>query len=258
MKRFLTACLSILVLISCADEKKEDNSPKEETLNFFSRTVEKNLDDCLPEEGNCTFISLKFPFADESIPEAEKINKKIESFIGKTVDFQEDSTAKKPEILAENFIKEYKETASDFPEYELPWEATINGKINYQSSKIISIKFDTYMFTGGAHGYRSTNFLNFDAKTGEILTSEDLFNAEFTDYVEKDFRKKQEIPMEGNINSTGMFFDNDEFHLPENIGISEDSVILHYNAYDIAPYSEGNFVLTYSKEDVKKFLKTEK
>nr|WP_262914736.1 DUF3298 and DUF4163 domain-containing protein [Christiangramia lutea] len=254
----MTACLSILLLISCADEKKGNNSFKEKNLNFFSRTVEKNLDDCLPEEGNCTFISLKFPFADESKPEAEKINKKIENFIGKTVDFQEDSITKKPEALAENFIKEYKETASEFPEYELPWEATINGKINYQSSEIISIKFDTYMFTGGAHGYRSTNFLNFDAQTGEILTPEDIFIAEFTDYVEKEFRKKQEIPMGASINSTGMFFENDEFHLPENIGISKDSVVMHYNAYDIAPYSEGIFVLTYSKEDVKQFLKIKK
>ncbi|MBT8296515.1 MAG: DUF3298 and DUF4163 domain-containing protein, partial [Gramella sp.] len=159
------------------------------------------------------------------------------------------------EELAENFIEDYKEAASEFPEYELAWEATINGKIFYRSAKVISVKFNTDIFTGGAHGYRSTNYINFDPETGRILSIEDLFTSDFQDMVEKDFREKQEIPGGENINSTGMLFENDEFHLPENIGINEELVILHYNAYDIAPYANGNFILTYPKAEIEQYLK---
>lgn len=254
MKRILVAFLLVFLCISCADEKKEPEVKEELKLTFFNKNIEKSLDDCQPENGDCTFISIAYPVARNGEGQADNINRSIEKFIQNVIDYQDDSEAEKPEELANDFIKNYRETAADFPEYELPWEATINGKVAYRSPQLISVKFNTDMFTGGAHGYRSTNYLNFDPKTGNKLTSTDLFNSEFIDFVEKDFRNKQNIPAEKNINSTGMFFENDEFHLPANIGFTEDEVILHYNAYEIAPYASGNFVLKYSMKDIKQFL----
>ncbi|MGA8854935.1 MAG: DUF3298 and DUF4163 domain-containing protein [Christiangramia sp.] len=254
MKRILIAFISILLLNSCADEKKQTEKKDEKSLSFSTKNIEKRLKDCNPEEGKCTFISLTYPVA-ENADQAEEINKNIERFILNTVDYQDEREQEKPEELAENFIKNYIETAEEFPEYELPWEATINGKVSYRSPQIISIKFSTNMFTGGAHGYRSTNYLNFDPETGKNIKSQDLFNSDFIDFVEKDFREKQNIPADSNINSTGMFFENDEFHLPLNIGITEHEVILHYNAYEIAPYSAGSFVMTYPKAAVEQFIK---
>ncbi len=216
------------------------------------------MDNCLPEEGNCTFISLTFPIAEKGSDGAAIINEKIHNLLVRTIDYQEDTIVKNTETLAANFIRDYKETISEFPEYELPWEATINGKVNYQSSEIVSLKFNTNMFTGGAHGYRSIDYLNFDAKTGELLNTDDLFKTGFAEYIEKDFREKKEIPLDANINSTGMLFKNDEFQLPKNIGFTEDSVTLYYNTYEIAPYSDGTFEFTYPKEEIEKFLKYKK
>ena len=255
MKRILTACLLVFLCISCADDKKEEEKDTIKALSFSSKTIEKKLDDCLPENGDCTFISLIYPVAENGNGEAVEINKQIENFIVKTVGFQDEGGVEKPEELVENFIKDYRDTANNFPEYELPWEATVNGKLNYRSPSVISLKFNTDMFTGGAHGYRSTDYLNFDPETGNKLNAEELFTSDFITFVEKDFRKKQDIPQEGNINSTGMFFENDEFHLPKNIGITENSIILHYNAYDIAPYSAGDFVMQYPKTEIQQFLK---
>ena len=255
MKRFFTACILISLFIACADDKKEEETRDIKKLSFSSKIIEEKLDDCDPEKGDCTFISLNFPVAENGDDQAERINKTIENFLRKTVDYQENEEVLKPEELAKNFIQNYKETASEFPEYELPWEATIIGKIAYRSNKIISVKFNADMFTGGAHGYRSTNYLNFDPETGKKITSEDLFKEDFTTFVEKDFRERQDIPADANINSTGMFFENDEFHLPANIGFTEDEVILHYNAYEIAPYASGNFVLSYPRSSVQSFIK---
>ncbi|TRO67499.1 DUF3298 and DUF4163 domain-containing protein [Christiangramia sabulilitoris] len=255
MKRILTIFLMVLMGTSCADEKNGNESAKPESLSFTSKTIEKKLDDCDPEKGDCTFISLSFPVAENGNGAAEKINTKIEDFIVRTLDFQDDRNTDDAEKLAANFIEDYKEAAEEFPDHELAWEATIHGKVHYRSSAIISIQFNTDMFTGGAHGYRSTNFVNFDPETGEILNNTKLFSTEFEDFVEKDFREKQGIPLDENINSTGLLFENDEFHLPENIGINESQITLYYNAYDIAPYSDGHFVMTYQKSEVAQFLK---
>jgi len=255
VRRILIAFVSVFLAISCADEKKENVENEKKDLSFSSKIIEKRLNDCLPENGECTFISLTYPVAENGYGGAEKINKEIEDLIVRTIDFQDEGHSEKPEELVENFIRDYEETANEFPEYELPWEATVIGKINYRSPGVVSIKFNTDMFTGGAHGYRSTNYLNFDPETGKALKRSDLFNSDFIDYVEKDFRQKKNIPLDSNINSTGMFFENDEFHLPANIGITKDEIILHYNAYEIAPYSAGNFVLTYPKTEIEQYLK---
>jgi len=247
--------LIALVCMACADEKKETEKKVEKTLSFSSKTIEKRLDNCEPEKGECTFISLTFPVAENGNNQAEKINKEIEDFLINTIDYQDEGEAPKTEELATNFIENYKETAQEFPEYELPWEATVNGKVAYKDTELISLTFSTNIFTGGAHGYSSTRYLNFNVKTGEVLLAEDIFNSDFINYVEKDFRKRKNIPIDENINSTGLFFENDEFHLPQNIGITNNKVILHYNAYEIAPYASGNFIMTYSKAEIEQFFR---
>ncbi|WP_159039870.1 DUF3298 and DUF4163 domain-containing protein [Christiangramia fulva] len=253
MRKITSLCLVFLLLVSCKEDKKEEKT--ETSLTFQTKSLSKSLDDCTPENGNCTFISLTFPVASGADYQAEKINREIEKFLVSIVDYQEEEKIEKPEELAEDFIANYKETAEEFPEYELPWEATVTGKIIYQDADIISMEFDTDMFTGGAHGYRSTNYLNFDRKTGKKLTATDLFKDDFKKFVEKDFRKKYEIPSDSNINSTGMFFEDEKFRLPENIGISQKKILLHYNAYEIASYAAGNFNLQYPKKEIQQFLK---
>lgn len=254
MKKLLIGCLSLLILASCADEKKENDVEKE--LTFSIKEIEKRLDDCDPEVGECTFISLSYPVAENGEGQAKIINRSIEKYIQNLIDFQDEESTKTPEVLADNFISNYKETAKDFPEYELPWEASLMGKVAYRSPSVISMEFNSDMFTGGAHGYRSRNFLNFDPKTGEKLKAEDLFTNNFVDFVEKDFRRKKKIPEGENINSTGYFFENDEFHLPINIGFTKDKIILHYNAYEIAPYSAGQFEMIYPKSEISEYLRS--
>lgn len=254
VKKIIFYLIGLMLIIACEDEKKESENIDQE-LSFSNKTIEKSLDNCSPEEGECTFISLTFPVAKNAEYQAANINRNIEQFLLNTIDYQDEGGLERPEELAENFIENYKETAAEFPEYELPWEATINGNILFEGPEVICIRFKTNMFTGGAHGYSSTNYLNFNRNSGKKLSTASLFTPEFRSFVEEDFRTKHNIPMDSNINSTGMFFENDEFHLPANIGITENEIILHYNAYEIAPYAAGNFILTYKKNEIEEFLK---
>jgi len=153
------------------------------------------------------------------------------------------------------FIKEYEKDKNEFPELS-PYEAEISISKSLITSKIISIKTKQYTFTGGAHGNSSTSFLNFDPQTGLLITKSSLFKnkKEFTDFVEVLFRKENNISEKEPINSTGFWFENDTFNLPETIGFSNNNVILIYNQYEIASYADGAIELIIPIEKVKPYL----
>ncbi|MCM4154868.1 DUF3298 and DUF4163 domain-containing protein [Gramella sp. AN32] len=253
MKKIIPALLSIFILFSCGKDK-EKKQVEDHSISFRSKTVEKKLKDCHPENGKCTFISLTFPFAENGEGQPENINKSIQDFMGSILNYQEEDQNMEVDELVENFIKNYKQTTEDFPETEMPWEATIIGKVILNTPELISIQFDTDMFTGGAHGYRSTSYLNFDPATGDELENTDLFTSEFKEFVENDFREKFEIAQDSNINSTGLWFEEEQFSLPANIGVSKDSILLIYNAYEVSSYAEGSINMSFSRPEADKYL----
>ena len=55
------------------------------------------------------------------------------------------------------------------------WEAKIEGKITFENPVLLTIELNTYLFTGGAHGYTSRRFLNFDKTKGKELENWQLF-----------------------------------------------------------------------------------
>lgn len=250
MKKLLLPVFIILLLWGC---KKETPEAEFKELNI---DVVSELD-CNPEEENCAFISINIPWAEQSGSRNKEINRQIEQHVIKLVDFQEENNFGSLESLSQNFIDSYEATAKEFPEYNIPWEATVEGEVMYNSPEVISMQFHLYLFTGGAHGYTSVSYLNLNPVTGEEYTTEELFNDGFKDYAEVLFRKKNEIPENEPINSTGFFFTDDTFQLPQNIGVSKSKVILRYNAYEVASYAEGGIRIEIPREEANRFLKIE-
>ncbi len=239
--------LSLLIL-SCNKDAPE--------LSFDELNIEQVSEvDCNPEEENCTFIGIKVPWAMGKDTISNLMNSHIEDHVIKMIDYQDYEDLESLESLAQTFIDDYEISAKEFPEYNIPWEAYVEGKITYQSEKLISIQFDVALFTGGAHGYTSVTYLNFDPETGRLVSNEELFSQDFKDFAEVRFRKKNDIPENESINSTGLFFENDKFQLPQNIGFHSNKVVLIYNSYEIASYSEGNIQLVFKMEEAKKYFK---
>ena len=248
MKKLFLALTFNLLLIGCNKDIPE--------LSFDELNIEQVSEvNCNPEEENCTFIGINVPWAMGKDTRSNLINSHIEDHIIKLIDYQDYQDLNSLEKLAQTYIDDYETTAKEFPEYNIPWEAFVEGTVTYESKKLISIKFDLALFTGGAHGYTSTTFLNFNPETGRLLSKEELFSQDFKDFAEKRFRKKYEIPENESINSTGFFFEDDKFQLPQNIGFHPNKIILRYNAYEIASYSEGNIQLVFKMEEAKKYFK---
>ncbi|MDT0691888.1 DUF3298 and DUF4163 domain-containing protein [Salegentibacter sp. F188] len=247
MKKFLLVLVFAVLFTACEEEK--------EPLKFTNYSVEKSYNKCNPEEGNCTFISMSYPVAEGENEAAERINKEITNHIIEVVDYRDDKKIESIEGLAERFIENFENTANDFPEQNIPWEASVFGEIPLRTEELISFRFNSQIFTGGAHGYSSVSFLNFNPQTGAQYSHDELFTSEFKGYFEEKFREDQNIPQEEPINSNGLFFEDDKFVLPQNIGFTENEVVLHYNAYEISSYADGNFTYRFPYSEVEEFLK---
>lgn len=248
VKNLVSPLILLLFLTGC---QKDVPAPEFEALSI----EEISNRDCDPEEENCAYISLEIPWLSTNGARNKNINRNVEQHVIQLLDYQEENNFTSLESLSQTFIDNYETSAEEFPEYNIPWEASVEGKVLTNTPEIISIEFNLAIFTGGAHGFTSKSYLNMNPQTGEVLKNEDLFIPEFRSYAEEIFRNKKEIPPGESINSTGYFFENDSFHLPQNIGFLKNKIILRYNAYEVASYSEGGIQIEIPREEARNFFK---
>jgi len=239
---FVFGSILTLFIAGCSTEEK---------ISFTNiDPIENNCEDC-PK------IAIDLPIAQpETTPEAQKINETLTEFAISILYYTDED---RPDSIADaiaDFNLQYKKLKEAYPENIVPWEAKVKGEVSYENERFVSILFDSYVFTGGAHGYGSTSFLNFDLQTGEELSEGDFFNnpKEFTAFVETIFREQNDLKPEDNINSTGFMFEDDKFHLPASIGFDNQGVILIYNPYEIAAYSDGQTTIQIPMDQAKAYI----
>ena len=182
------------------------------------------------------------------------INFNVEHHIIETLS---DVTKKtKLEAILKDFNSEYLDFKKEFPDdLEPAWKLYVETEKTYQSENIITIAVKTYEFKGGAHGNDKIQFLNLYAKTGTTLDQNAIIKNEdeFKALAERYFIKSLDAENE-QINMEDFFFGK-PFQLPENIGYSDDGLVLLYNTYELASYDQGynEFVIPF--KDLDSFLK---
>ncbi len=242
MKQVFAFILFTILLVSCK---------KDHELTFVTHQINQN--NC----NTCPNVEIVVPKAIDQNKIANKINTAVEREVAKRINFGTTDLASGYQKAIKEFNKEYANLKKEFPDDTIAWEATIDGVISYKSDNVISIKINSYIFTGGAHGNSFTTFLNFDAKSGALLSTDDLINNldAFTAFAEKQFRKQEQIPLDGSINATGFMFPDDAFVLPEAVGFTERGLALIYNQYEIASYADGQISLLLPYNTVASYLK---
>jgi len=222
-----------------------------ESLTFQKRTIAiDDFFDCQTTDCAITEIFLLESISENEI--SKSINLEIEKTACAALNIEDDSSLNTMDKAVQSFNNSYQEIKKEFPEEIVPYEASINCDISFQNSKILSVLIDSYIFTGGAHGSGNSTYLNMNLKTGKAIENKKLIkdNIQFSNFIEKAFRKAHEIPKNTSINSTGFFFENDTFVLPANIGLTDTHLILLYNQYEISSYAEGPIELKFNKEEV--------
>ena len=221
-KKICTKLCLIFLLLSCKGEIKLSFSEISPTI-IDNTIVEVNIPEAIGIEETANSIN-------------SKIHKQvIESLhLGDTGEMYA-SSIEECIIL---FNEEFNAFKLDFPETNEIWEAQIDGDVIFISSEIVSIAITTYKNTGGAHGNLNISILNFDTQSGKKISNEDLF----TDF--KQFQNIAQTQFDRKFKEQDLFFENSPFQLSNNIGYTQEGILLLYNTYEIAPYSSGTIELT--------------
>jgi len=241
MKSPIFYLLGLLLLIGCSS----DNNLTFETISI----TEKDCPDC-PD------VSVEIPKALQTTKLSATINAALEEELISLLVFDDEVEPSSLNEAILSFKNGYQELKKLYPDETAGWKAKIDGTVTYEDKNKLTIELKSYLFTGGAHGYSSNRFLNFDKRKGKELENWELFKdlEHFKKFAETKFRIQERIPQDDTINSTGFMFERDGFYLPENIGFTEKGLMLLYNQYEVASYAEGAIMLTLPYGEVKNYL----
>lgn len=148
----------------------------------------------------------------------------------------------------------------EYPEMP-PWTLSLSIEPESYGERLIGLRVDQYTFTGGAHGSPYSYFLNFDLKTGQPVSLEQLLKPgvqkAFEKLAEERFRSDNEINAGSGLQEAGYDFENNRFALPKVFGIGRNGLIFYYNVYEIGPYAAGPTELLLDYYSIGKFIKPE-
>ena len=170
MNRFILAAASaacaLCATVSC-------------TEGFSTKTIGSSDKYALAEGGTDSLeidIQVEYPVSGLTQPAMDNVTKTLTTSL-----FGDQYAAMQPEEAIDAYISgsvdEYRkdnlpllEMSKDMPHASLSWSDYITGAVAGSHGDILSYTMTKYTYTGGAHGMTSETALNFDMKTGSLLT----------------------------------------------------------------------------------------
>lgn len=153
-----------------------------------------------------------------------------------------------------NIAPLYREDRNDpekRPWYEYHYNITSEANTGRKGITVYTANVEYY--EGGAHGIHQKLIMNFDEKTGQLLTLSDVFVPGFETtlnglllqkLIEQTGAKDQE-----DLRARGYLYSMDMF-APENFSLNDGDVTFVYNPYEIASYDKGMTELTIDNDEL--------
>jgi hypothetical protein len=142
--------------------------------------------------------------------------------------------------FVEYTINMARQSQQDFAEAEFPrreFVAKVDFKIK-NSKKILSIKFDYYQYTGGAHGNPYSLTYNIDLAAGDdlklinFLELQNMNLNEIEEFIRAEIKKEPELYFQEEYGFQSL--DQDQCYYLE-----DGELVVYFQPYAIAPYSTG-------------------
>lgn len=261
MKNLFFLFLCSTAFMACQSNKETQTAENGAAIKVDSVTFSLKTPPKISKDGDTTItsVSVKYPKlsgGDEAV--MAKINTQIEQLVKNQMFSMDDTVATTKtgsiEELSKGFIKEYETLAAeDADAPSMGWEYDGSGDTLLISPKVISIYYQVYSFTGGAHGNSNISYLNFNAQTGDLLKLTDIVSdttalkkiAELKfEKTQKEFAKDNDFEYD-----RASYFWEKPFYLPANIAVTKTGLLFMYNPYEAAAYALGpiSFDLTWQE-----------
>jgi hypothetical protein len=239
----------IFFLLSCNSDNTESVS-----LDFEQKNYEKEA--CVKQE--CASLSLSYPYFKGETEVVSLLNVHIEQQLVMFLNIGEDQEIVPLDSAVSTFLDSYISFKKEFDSPQ-EWEINVESKVTHLDEKLISIVFDSFSYTGGAHPNSFRMYLNFDPERKSVLKNEELVvdkNA-LLSLAEAKFKSHHNVSDNVSLAETGSFFleDDKDFFLPAAMGFEGDEFVLFYNPYEIGPYVMGATELRFKKEEITGLVK---
>ena len=157
------------------------------------------------------------------------------------------------------FAADYEAVQKDMGKLNGCWEVKTTADTVHAGTKALTVKYETFAYTGGAHPNSNLSFYTFDRKSGRMLALSDMVSdtTALIAVVEKAFRNQQHLEGVSNLEEQGYFLRDGRFFLPNNIGMGREGMIFYYNPYEIAAYVLGPIQIVVPYEQLNGILRND-
>ncbi len=179
--------------------------------------------------------------------------------------FGDNFTPDLPAIMLKKFEKEYYHNykVSNLDEYNeiggaaFSWASINSMSVLFNSSYLLSIEYQRYAYSGGAHGITNDAYDIIDLKSGKVLTYNDIFvdNADsaLSALLTKKMLEKYKTKDEADLKQLGFWVDT--ISPNQNVYVTGNGIGFKYASYEIAPYSYGLPEVFLSFEECKNLIR---
>mgnify|MGYP000967492715 CR=1 FL=1 len=213
---------------------------------------------CYAADSSCLYISFHFPVIDRDTDGqlSMLLNADFLQMVGDSAQQTTVGTIKDHlDMIARQYDSSFVDYNGAFPGGAInTWYLKVRYNVLLNDGKVLSIQYLSNDYMGGAHGTYHYHYLNLDLKKPRPLAISDMVTdlGIFSERAEEAFRHHFKIPEGKSLDN--FWFPNGKFILPSEYGFSPDGIILHYNVYEIAPYSEGDIKVLVPYSSIKDIL----
>lgn len=285
LKTFFALSCTLLLFAACQETNKTETSVKKST-NKISTPQSEHFQNSLDSDSSLmitgadsVLISKKHPKADydkaysaiyymfynESAtrkkiieplqPWQLAINNEIRKYL-----YRPDQEKPYPGPLTRELIRKslaaFKKEANRYNDgFDMVWNLYDKITIADGFSSFASLKSESSMYQGGAHGMYGVGNTHFDKETGKKLKLNDFLREDpvLIALAEKAFRKSVGLSMNTPFDKTDYWFEKG-FYLPDNFECTKKEITFYFNAYEVSNYANGTLSFSLTLKEIKPFL----
>lgn len=165
-------------------------------------------------------------------------------------DYSRESVQNKMNKLKDEYYAETKKDLRDYqPGSNQTWDKVSAMNVKSNENGILTIKYDGYGYTGGAHGYAFENYKVADLKNQKIVKLEDIVDVKKVNW--------NKIILEELAKRDLQVFDKKDVNYTENFYFDRNQITFVYQQYEIAAYVYGIIPVSIPFSEISDALKPE-
>lgn len=241
----------------CTRESTDPPQPEDDRMTYEMVDLNYEHRECTTDEGPCVTMNFIYPRFQGDSTLADSLQSWTDY---KIHDVESDSELVDTDELALEWFSDYDQFALQIDGYNISWSLERRVELVYQSENLVSLHFNEFSFTGGAHAMQLDVFRSFDRPGGNRITLSDLtYTEELFEQLERQaeeqFRFTYELLEKDEAGEADYTFLDGEFYLPDNFAFTDFGLLFYYNVYDIAPHATRPIAIELPYENIESVIR---